>query len=188
MTGIDSTVQAKDKSTGCMPAVLRLFWMIGGAFAAGLLLEPAHYSRFVQRGERSLEDLVHPLSAFLVPIFFVLMGMHTNLATFADSRALLLAAALSVAAILGKQACALGLSSKIADRLTVGLGMIPRGEVGLIFANTGLALTIGREPVVSQPVYSALVVMVIVTTMITPPVLAWRIRNLGKSRSVQVMD
>src|SRR5207244_4906365 len=113
----------------------------------------------------------HPVSAFLVPVFFVLMGARTDLATFAKPGVLALAAALTVAAILGKQLCAAGVIEKGLDRLAVGVGMIPRGEVGLIFANIGLALKIKGEPVVDSSEFSAVVVMVIVTTMITPPAL-----------------
>ncbi|MBP7867006.1 MAG: cation:proton antiporter [Acidobacteria bacterium] len=155
---------------------------IVGAFAAGLILEESQYERFIERGERSLEDLVHPLSLFLVPVFFVLMGLHTDLAAFGDPRVLGLAGALTVAAVIGKQACSLGVWTKGIDRLTVGLGMIPRGEVGLIFANAGLTLTLGGAPLISPAVYSALVVMVVVTTLLTPPALAWRINRL-KARS-----
>lgn len=151
---------------------------IVGAFAAGLILEESQYEHFIERGERSLEDLVHPLSLFLVPVFFVLMGLHTDLAAFGDPRVLGLAGALTVAAVLGKQACSLGVWAKGIDRLTVGLGMIPRGEVGLIFANVGLTLTLGGTRLISPAVYSAIVVMVIVTTLLTPPALAWRIRKL----------
>jgi len=50
------------------------------------------------------------------------------------------------------------------DRLTVGLGMIPRGEVGLIFANIGVGLTVGGQPIIDRGTFSAIVVMVIVTT------------------------
>jgi Kef-type K+ transport system membrane component KefB len=59
------------------------------------------------------------------------------------------------------------------DRLVVGIGMVPRGEVGLIFANVGLALMLEGERVINPATYSAVVVMVIVTTMITPPALKW---------------
>ncbi len=155
---------------------------IVGAFAAGLILEESQYERFIERGERSLEDLVHPLSLFLVPVFFVLMGLHTDLAAFGDPRVLGLAGALCVAAVLGKQACALGVWGRGIDRLTVGLGMIPRGEVGLIFANVGLTLSVDGAHLVSPAVYSAIVVMVIVTTLLTPPALAWRIRRLRTER------
>jgi Kef-type K+ transport system membrane component KefB len=146
---------------------------IVGAFAAGLILEDAHYRDFVGRGERSLEDLVHPISAFLVPIFFVLMGMRTDLRSFADPGILRLAGALIVVAIAGKQACALGAFGGGVDRLSVGLGMIPRGEVGLIFANMGLGMMVAGERIVDERVFAAIVVMVMVTTLVTPPALRW---------------
>ncbi len=152
---------------------------IVGAFAAGLILEDVHYRDFVDRGEHGLEELIHPISSFLVPIFFVVMGMRTDLRSFLRPGILSLAAALTIAAILGKQACSLGVLGKGVDRLTVGLGMIPRGEVGLIFANIGLALTIGGHRIISDSTFSAVVVMVIVTTMVTPPALKWSLGRLG---------
>ncbi len=150
---------------------------IVGAFAAGLVLEDVHYKDFALRGERSLEHLIEPISSLLVPFFFVLMGMRIDLGAFADPEVLGMAGALTVAAILGKQACALGVWRQPVDRLSVGIGMIPRGEVGLIFASIGLTLTLGGRPVISSELYSAVVVMVIVTTMVTPPALTW---SLGR--------
>jgi Kef-type K+ transport system membrane component KefB len=150
---------------------------IVGAFAAGLILEDVHYRDFVGRGEHSLEELTHPISSFLVPVFFVLMGMHTDLRSFGQPGVLGLAAALVAAAIVGKQACSLGVLAKGVDRLSVGIGMIPRGEVGLIFANIGLALSLHGARVIDQGTYSAVVVMVIVTTMVTPPALKWSLRR-----------
>ena len=141
---------------------------IVGAFAAGLILEDVHYREFVDRGEHPLEDLIQPIVGFLAPIFFVLMGLRTDLGSFAGPGVLGLAAALIVAAILGKQACSLGVWGRGVDRLTVGLGMIPRGEVGLIFANIGVGLTLGGKPIIDRGTFSAVVVMVIVTTLITP--------------------
>jgi Kef-type K+ transport system membrane component KefB len=158
---------------------------IVGAFAAGLVLEDLHYRPFTGRGERGLEELVQPISSFLVPVFFVLMGMRTDLRSFAQPGVPALAAALCVAAIIGKQACSLGvLRMRGVDALTVGIGMIPRGEVGLIFANVGLALTIGGEHIIDATTFSAVVVMVIVTTLVTPPALKW---SLGRAaaRSAQ---
>ena len=152
---------------------------IVGAYAAGLVLEKAHFRRFTDRGEHQLEELISPISSFLVPVFFVLMGMRVGLEVFAESGVLLLAAALTLAAILGKQACSLGAIGQKLDRLTIGLGMIPRGEVGLIFANVGLGLTIAGERVVDQAIFSAVVIMVIVTTLVTPPALKW---SLGRKR------
>lgn len=152
---------------------------IVGAFAAGLILENLHYRDFTDRGEHTLEELIHPIASFLVPVFFVLMGMHTDLRTFADPGVLGLAGALTVAAIIGKQACSLGVFMRGVDRLSVGLGMIPRGEVGLIFANIGLGLTVAGEHIIDSATFSAVVAMVMVTTMVTPPALKW---SLGRRR------
>ena len=155
---------------------------IVGAFAAGLVLEDLHSRAFVERGEKSLEELMEPLSSFLTPIFFVLMGMRTDLASFGDLHQLGLAAALTLAAIVGKQASSLGIVSKGVDRISVGIGMIPRGEVGLIFANVGLRLTYGSAPIViTAASFSSVVVMVIATTLVTPPALKW---SLGRKRGL----
>jgi len=164
-----------------------LAWLAGaiglapivGAFAAGLILEDVHYRDFKDRGEHDLQELVHPIAGFLVPVFFVLMGMHTDLTSFAQPGVLGLAAALTVVAVIGKQVCAFGVRQPDINRLAIGIGMIPRGEVGLIFANIGLTLTLAGERIVSNATYSAVVVMVIVTTMMTPPTLKWA---LGRSK------
>ncbi|HET7249647.1 MAG TPA: cation:proton antiporter [Gemmatimonadales bacterium] len=150
---------------------------IVGAYAAGLILEDVHYRPFTERGERPLGELLQPVGAFLVPLFFVLMGMRVDLTAFAHGEILGLAALLTAAAIVGKQACALGALGGKLDRLTIGLGMIPRGEVGLIFANMGLGLTIAGTPVIARTTYSAVVIMVIVTTLVTPPALRWSLER-----------
>ncbi len=142
---------------------------IVGAFAAGLVLEDVHYQGFVDRGEHGLEDLVRPLRGFLSPIFFVLMGMQTDLASFAQPGVLGLAAVLTVMAIVGKLLA--GLGAPRGTRLAVAIGMIPRGEVGLIFASIGVGLTIKGQRVVEPTTFAALVVMVIITTFVTPPLL-----------------
>jgi Kef-type K+ transport system membrane component KefB len=154
---------------------------IVGAFAAGLILEDVHFKDFAGRGERSLEDLIRPISDFLVPIFFVLMGLRTDLGAFSSGGSLELAAALIVVAIIGKQACALGVLMPGVDRLTVGIGMIPRGEVGLIFAGVGAGLTLDGTPVIGPSSFSAVVLMVIVTTLVTPPALAWSLERANIS-------
>jgi Kef-type K+ transport system membrane component KefB len=151
-----------------------------GAFAAGLVLEDAHYREFVKRGEPGLGELVHPISGFLVPIFFLLMGMRTDLTALFHPGVIGLAAALTVAAIVGKQACSFGLLERGLDRLTVGIGMVPRGEVGLIFANIGLALSIRGKPILDPATFSAVLIMVVVTTMVTPPALKW---SLARARA-----
>jgi Kef-type K+ transport system membrane component KefB len=155
---------------------------IVGAYAAGLILENVHFRDFEGRGEPELEHLLQPISAFLVPVFFVLMGMRVQIETFANTNVLGLAAALTLAAIVGKQACSLGALGRPLDQLSIGIGMIPRGEVGLIFANIGLGLVIAGEPVLDQGIFSAVVIMVIVTTMITPPALKWSLAR-GQRRA-----
>ena len=156
---------------------------IVGAFAAGLVLEDVHYRDFASRGERSLEQLIEPIASFLVPIFFVVMGVRTDLRAFTEPGVLGLAAALTVAAIIGKQLCALGVTVRGLDRLSVGIGMIPRGEVGLIFANIGMTLAVAGQPVVDQSVFSAVVVMVIATTAITPPALKWSFERFDRRKA-----
>lgn len=154
---------------------------IVGAFAAGLILEEVHYRDFKDKGEHELEELIHPISSFIVPVFFVLMGMHTDLSAFLKPAVLGLAAVLTVAAVVGKQLCGLAALTPrdggALDRLTIGIGMIPRGEVGLIFANIGLTLQVAGVPVVTRDVFSACVVMVIITTMMTPPLLRMSLKR-----------
>jgi len=153
---------------------------IVGAYAAGLILEDLHYRDFAKE-ERQLEDLIRPISSFLVPVFFVLMGMRVDLSAFMRPEILGLAAVLTVAAVLGKQACALGALGGRLDWLSIGIGMIPRGEVGLIFANIGLTLVVRGEHIIDAATYSAVVIMVMLTTLITPPALKWSL-NRRKSR------
>jgi Kef-type K+ transport system membrane component KefB len=115
-----------------------------------------------------------PVSTLLVPLFFVRMGLQVDLPELARG-SLLLAVALTAVAMLGKQACALAVVTRGADRLTVGLGMIPRGEVGLIFAGMGLKLTMEGRPVLGPGEFAAVVAMVMLTTVLTPPLLKWRL-------------
>ncbi|MGE5189226.1 MAG: cation:proton antiporter [Gemmatimonadota bacterium] len=146
---------------------------IVGAFAAGLILEPVHFRAFGERTIHYLEEGLRPIAELLVPVFFVQMGAKVDLRAFASIDALWLAAALSIAAILGKQACSLGVLDRGANRWAVGFGMIPRGEVGLIFASIGATLVLAGERIVDASTYSAVVIMVIVTTLIAPPLLKW---------------
>jgi Kef-type K+ transport system membrane component KefB len=158
---------------------------IVGAYAAGLILEDVHWKEFTTRGERSVGELVQPVASFLVPVFFVLMGMRVHLESFAHPSGLGLALLLTLAAIAGKQACALGALGRRMDRLSIGLGMIPRGEVGLIFASIGLGLTLHGERIVDEAIYSAVVIMVIVTTLVTPPALKWSLERARTAASTE---
>src|SRR5215204_3082528 len=158
---------------------------IVGAFAAGLILDEVHYKPRGGRTERDLNDLLQPVSTVLVPIFFVLMGLKVDLRLFTRVGILGVAAALTIAAIIGKQICALGVVERGINRLAVGVGMIPRGEVGLIFAGIGATLMLPsasgvNEPVISSAIFGAVVIMVIITTLITPIALKW---SLARKRT-----
>lgn len=146
---------------------------IVGAFAAGLIYDRVEYQEFEKREKHTMEELIAPIAIFLVPIFFVRMGMLVDLTTFANIEILGFAAVLTAVAIIGKQACSLGIWDKQTNRIAVGLGMIPRGEVGLIFAGIGAKLMYDGHPVIAASTYSAVVIMVIVTTLVTPPLLKW---------------
>lgn len=137
---------------------------IVGAFAAGLLLEKVHFQEF--REDIDIFHLIKPVSAFLVPIFFVLMGIQVRLESFANLSVLGIAGGLTLAAIIGKQLCTFGVLDPGLNRASIGVGMIPRGEVGLIFASIGRSLN-----VVDDATFSAIIIMVIVTTLATPPLL-----------------
>jgi len=153
---------------------------IVGAFSAGLVLEEVHYRDLRERdpARRDVQTLLRPLSRLLVPVFFVLMGMRVDLAALARPGIAAFTAALVAVALLSKQACSLGVLDRGTDRLAVGLGMIPRGEVGLIFASIGASLTLGAAPVIEPAIFTATVAMVAATTLLTPPLLAWRLRRL----------
>jgi Kef-type K+ transport system membrane component KefB len=144
---------------------------IVGAFAAGVVLEEVHYKPFLERGERNVQELLFPLTTLVVPVFFVLMGFRVDLRSFASMAVLGFAGLITVAAVVGKQICALGVLERGVDRLVIGVGMIPRGEVGLIFAGLGSTLMLQGHPILSQTTFSALVLMIMLSTFITPPLL-----------------
>jgi Kef-type K+ transport system membrane component KefB len=146
---------------------------IVGAFAAGLLLDPYGQGVRTRAEDATLAELLHPLSSLFVPLFFILMGMQVQLGSIASPEMLLFAAGLTLAALVGKLACGLGVVTPGVRRLAVGVGMVPRGEVGLIFAGLGVALMIDGEPLLSPAAFSAVVIMVLVTTLAAPIGLRW---------------
>ena len=163
-----------------------------GAFAAGLLFEPLFLKDFdtprivrdlephlpvddpalVERLKHILskhtghqhEHMIEPIGYFFVPVFFVLTGMQVDLSTLADPQLVAIALGVTVAAVAGKLAA--GIFAGAAGKWVVGWGMVPRGEVGLIFAMVGKQLG-----VMDEAMFLVIVIMVILTTLITPPVL-----------------
>ena len=133
--------------------------LIIGAFAAGLVLGPTTHAQVVEHG-------VLRLSMFFVPIFFVWVGAAVDVRTFADPFVLKVGGALILVAVVGKFVAGFVPFWFKGKKSVIGVGMIPRGEVGLIFAQMGL--TTG---VLNRGLFSALTLMVMVTTFIAPPLL-----------------
>jgi Kef-type K+ transport system membrane component KefB len=153
---------------------------IVGAFAAGLVLEEKHSAEHVARGEQPLEESLGSLASFLVPVFFVRMGMLVDVSAFASGSVLGFALVLTLAAVIGKQVCGL-LAPRGVSGLVIGIGMMPRGEVGLIFAGIGAKLMLDGRPVVDAGTYAAAVFMVMATSVVTPPLLQWAIRRAERT-------
>ncbi len=166
--------------------VMALAWLanlvglatIVGAFAAGVILHDGYFQQWgdVDKHRFTIRDLIAPLEVILVPIFFVLMGIQVKLETFLDWHVVSMGIGLVVAAIIGKLLSGLGVA-RSTSRWAVGMGMVPRGEVGLIFASIGKSLG-----VLSDALFSALVLMIIVTTLVTPPLLKATFKKVTSPR------
>ncbi|MBM3796988.1 MAG: cation:proton antiporter [Acidobacteria bacterium] len=139
---------------------------IVGAFLAGMMLSES-------AGQR-LHDLTYGVSELLVPFFLAGIGLRLQLSIFSNRSTLLLGLAILVAAVVSKVAgCGLGaLASGRAEAIRVGVGMVPRGEVGMVVAQIGFGLG-----VVSQELYGVAVFMAVMTTIIAPPLLKWAYRD-----------
>jgi Kef-type K+ transport system membrane component KefB len=140
-----------------------------GAFVAGLAL------RRIAAHERVERD-VSSIAQIFVPIFFLNIGISTDISAMADARVIGVALVLSAIAIVAKVGTALGVIGSRGDKWTIGFGMLPRGEVGLIFASIGLSVG-----ALSEELYGSLLVVVLVTTLIAPPLLRWRIGTQAQS-------
>ncbi|MCX6380493.1 MAG: cation:proton antiporter [Armatimonadetes bacterium] len=137
---------------------------IVGAFAAGLILERADDKIHIEHKIKALADL-------FVPLFFVITGARMdvqmfNPATVAGRGTLVLGGVLFLVAVVGKVIGGMSVPGRKLNRLTIGIGMIPRGEVGLLFATLGL-----NSRVIDKGLYAAIIFVVITTTFITPPLL-----------------
>ena len=140
---------------------------IVGALLAGLAM--AEYSE-----EWHLCENAHPIMEFMKPFFFVLLGAHMNLKTVAHPGVVLGAALICLLAVLSRViGCGLG-SFRLGWRpaLQIGVGMVPRGEVGLIVAAVGLGLR-----TISDAIYGVVLLMIVGTTLFTPPVLRLLLRG-----------
>ena len=134
--------------------------IIGAFFAGMALAEPSE-------GDHKLHHQVGGLTEFLMPFFLVNIGMQLNLSIFQSTSVIGFAAAVTLMAVLSKLMSGLGaLSLGWRRALQVGVGMIPRGEVGIIVAQLGLSLG-----VISDALYGVVLFVAVATTLIAPPLL-----------------
>lgn len=172
---------------------------IVGAFTAGLMLDSVHFKYFQEPGyvsefkravgdadkqvqekvqiiaeehhEKHIEHIIEPIGQFLSPIFFVMTGLAVDVSVFMNGQTLVTALVLTGIAIIGKLASGF-FAGKGVNHWLIGWGMVPRGEVGLIFASVGRALG-----VVDITEYSVIVVVILLTTFVTPPILGSLVKN-----------
>lgn len=140
-----------------------------GAFVAGLAVGPSSRKEEIQRR-------ITPIGQVLIPLFFLQIGVDMEASALGQARVLWIAAALAAVAVAGKVVAGLGVKRGRADRLLVGIAMIPRGEVGLIFASIGLT-----HGVLDARSHSILVVVVMITTVISPALMRRRIRGMRRA-------
>ena len=142
---------------------------IVGAFLAGMMLSDSAGPR--------LRDLAYGVSELLVPFFLAGIGLHLQLGVFNNRSTLLLGVAFLAAAVVSKiVGCGLGaLALGRAEAIRVGVGMVPRGEVGMVVAQIGFGMG-----VVSQELYGVAVFMAVMTTIVAPPMLKWAYRDAAQ--------
>lgn len=146
---------------------------IVGAFVAGLSLSQSTVADRIRRD-------IAPIGHIFIPVFFLQIGIAADVSTFLKPHVLLVAGVLTIVAIVGKLMASAGMLGSPGDKLLIGIGMIPRGEVGLIFATIGLS-----AGVLDKDLYGALLLVVLVTTLVTPPVLRLRFLRTRKTQGVR---
>ncbi len=183
-------IPARWRTTGMMQSVAIIVMMalslaagemglapIVGAFLAGLLLEETYFEAYAEYKQFKLHQIMGPLTGLFLPLFFVIMGMRVELDVLSTVPIVLATVILTVVAIIGKMVSGLGLLKSAGDRMVVGFGMIPRGEVGLVFAAVGL-----HSGVIERDFYGVIVMVVILTTIIAPILLRLRLKKTAGSR------
>src|SRR5688572_6580978 len=167
------------RSTGTLVAIALAFTLgfaeladsaklapIVGAFVAGIALSRARESDRIRRE-------LTPVGHLFIPVFFLQIGIDADISAFGQAEVLRDAAILLVVAVAGKLLSPLGAIGSPGDKPLIGLGMLPRGEVGLIFATIGL-----QSGVLGDNLYAALLLVVLVTTLVTPQLLKLRYAKL----------
>ncbi|MFO0320089.1 MAG: cation:proton antiporter, partial [Neisseriaceae bacterium] len=157
-----------------------------GAFLAGLLLYPQLFKGYkniqnkadFSEDQHQLEHLIAPYGKIFTPLFFIYAGMQVDIASTLDFNTILTALLISFVAIVSKLFVGIFLPRGI-NRWIVGIGMVPRGEIGLIFAITGLQLK-----VINNDIFAAILLMIIITSIITPITINYLVRR-EKNNQIQ---
>jgi Kef-type K+ transport system membrane component KefB len=169
------------RSTGTLVAIALAFTLgfaeladaaklapIVGAFVAGIALSKTRQSGRIARE-------LAPVGHLFIPVFFLQIGIDADISSFGQAGVLRDAGLLLVVAVIGKLVSPLGALGAPGDKVLIGLGMLPRGEVGLIFATLGL-----QNGVLGEDLYAALLLVVLVTTLVTPQLLKVRYAALRR--------
>ena len=148
--------------------------MIIGAFAAGLILSGTNQFE-------AIEERIRPVADIVTPIFFLSVGAQLDVRLLnpldpANLGNLGMGLALLALGVVGKVIAGWAVPWRRYNRATVGLGMMPRGEVGLIFANVGLTAA-----VFSTGAFGAILIMVVGSTLVAPPLLKWSVAKWGSN-------
>jgi Kef-type K+ transport system membrane component KefB/predicted amino acid-binding ACT domain protein len=136
-----------------------------GAFVAGTALARTDHHDRIARDFKALGSI-------FIPVFFLQIGIDTDVTKFFSGHVLIVAAVLTVIAIVGKMLAAAGAWGTNTDKLLIGIGMVPRGEVGLIFASIGVSVGVFQEDL-----YAVVLLVVLLTTVVAPPLLKWRLTS-----------
>lgn len=176
-----------------------------GAFAAGLLLDQVHFASFsdpeiiddlkyLENDEKHgvsmaqlikkhrhahVEDLINSIGLIFIPVFFVYTGLQIDFGSLLQPKLYLIAAVISIFAVLSKLVAGIAAQGSVTEKLMVGVSMVPRGEVGLIFAATGSTLG-----VLSDELFTTIILVVIVTTFISPSL----IKKFGQKLKIEQQE
>jgi Kef-type K+ transport system membrane component KefB len=173
------TAAATGQAVGLGPIVLimvKAFGFLIGALLLGSMLSPRLFKGALAMRSAGVVQALSLSFCFGLSYLALAAGLAPIVGSFASPAVLGFALVLTMAAIVGKLACAVAVPKGMSG-VTVGLGMMPRGEVGLIFAGIGARLLLDGRPAVDAATYAAAVFMVVATTMATPPLLLWAVQR-----------
>jgi len=151
-----------------------------GAFFAGLMIQPETYAPIRAPSEGLLESHLESMGLVFVPLFFVLTGMRVDLSALANGTTLLFTLTLVLVAVIGKVIAGVGAGAG-ARKLMVGVGMVPRGEVGLIFAALGAGIEVNGSPLLPPAAFASVVTAVAATSVVAPVWLGYLLRRQPKT-------